>query len=161
MLKSNVSGFNPIPLTMITQDGFDWKLQSDQLLLDTTNSYGGPVYNSLSYTSSSKLDDLEFDISYLYGGYQWITALGYDEYGSISVTASDNRYGVDRSAIISVYCPKYNATREFTVIQYGGKFNWDSLVDEVSIDGGTATFNYSSTNSLIKLNDITVQSDLG
>lgn len=154
----NIYGSATSRKVVFTQDGFEWVLDANSIEFNSTNSTpdnpaANPMTESISFTSTLPITELEATIQYLSGS-DWLSV---DYNGDIIVTALDNRLGTYREAVITLYSSEYDLSRQITVTQLGSSFTWDASTIDISPAGGVATFNYTGSNGFLLLSDISVE----
>lgn len=122
-LESSAYGTEPISLTTITQDKFDftWEFTGYGDIMSTSTSPENPDYSKvvtmISYDSSVIIDDMTFTVEYLDedGWIESIENYPESEFKDIRIDAKDNRLGYSRRAIITARSEKYGASRDIEV----------------------------------------------
>lgn len=116
------------------------------------NPTSNPISETVTYSSSTPISNITAYIQYLSGN-DWLTV---DYNGNIVVTATDNRLGNYRNAIITLYPDDYSISQQIYVSQYGSTFEWDTTTALVDTTGGQVTFTYTAIDGYLLLSDITV-----
>lgn len=156
-LTFTADGFGVSKQLEVTQDALVWTLDTISLLFDCTsgtpeNPTSSPISETVTYTSSTPISNITAYIQYLSGS-DWLTV---DYNGNIVVTATDNRLGNYRNAIITLYPDDYSISQQIYVSQYGSSFEWDATTALVDTTGGQVTFTYTAIDGYLLLSDITV-----